>query len=206
VSNRLRRRLGALSSDSYANPCDHDCAPKACTKVDATTDRCSEMFRLYYQQEEECATMEQAQHRSVTFRELPFVLMGIWIIVVTIAALTYTAFNKVYFREELEEGAFLAGFCEHGLGTGIYYAVIVTVGGFQIVFLALVTLYTLIKGRLRRFKPCGKTNVKYYWRLKSCGRLALSGAWSSSGLRICEPSFGSRVRSPKPHMWPCGLL
>jgi hypothetical protein len=153
-------------SESFSNPCQDkyaDCAAYACAKVDDTVDSCEALYgSYYYEAQETCgsrqAVVVQAQEDSATFSEAPFVVWGVWISFVSIAMLTWCACNQRWnygncstlsrstSTMPMEDGQYQTGYREHLFGTILYWCVVVTIWGFQVIMLLLVILYYVNQG------------------------------------------------------------
>jgi hypothetical protein len=144
-------------STEYDNPCPCAALPVVCPKIDDHYDACQATYASFYTAETECLKTEEEAMASMTFHEWPFIVGGLWMVVVSLAIVIYCAINAKHHHhhssgggdlKHLEGGQGHCGFQEDWVGTILYMLVVGTMWGIQAVLLVLVILYYMKEGAI----------------------------------------------------------
>ena len=208
---------GACSSsnceESYeqVNPCPQEdsCSISfACPKVEDIYEICIKDFGEYYDKTEECR--QELKKAGKSFNAKPLSVLGIWLVVLTVAVLVWCRCCGNFHpnaTQALDECRTQTGYSTPFLGLLLYYAVMATLIGFQVLLLGFATAsyYENEEESLRAFEvtwvigflwtflfkwPGSSIRVVFYRRCD----LALATV-----VCVCEPTSTEKSTSPTHH-------
>ena len=132
------RSLSETCPSSAQNPCPK-CLPVACAKIISSFETCELDYEPYYQAESECRLQleEQITHVFHEREDIVKAIFGTWVALVTLATMAWTWSNQRTTTLYLEKNSTQTGYRKTFMGQCLYYAVGVTLVGFQLVLLIL---------------------------------------------------------------------
>ncbi|GKY97857.1 hypothetical protein MPSEU_000743700 [Mayamaea pseudoterrestris] len=96
-ANQTLCKDGSCSSTcdaSLESPCQYDCAPVACHKVDSYYDSCLSTYGPWYNNETTCGETEEELLHKYSMREPVFVILYVWISLLTLCIVAWCAYNQ----------------------------------------------------------------------------------------------------------------
>jgi hypothetical protein len=119
------------------NPCDPNCSPKACPKVNQYSTACQDEYGVYYEQEQVCLEQLLASQTENTFINWPLLLLGLLTTGVMVAMYLWNRFLRTVKRstQYIEQDGYVTGYTSTTKGTALYVAVLSTLVAFQVTIL-----------------------------------------------------------------------
>jgi hypothetical protein len=149
-----------LCDSNLSNPCEFDCASKACARVYIDYyESCLDQFQTEYQAQEACQKQQEEAITQNSFRDGAILFFYLWLTIMTLTIGIWCAYNQRWrfvaeSIQSLDEADgkpanFQSGYQTALVGSLIHCSTVLTLIGFQVILLACTISYYVQQDTVR---------------------------------------------------------